>query len=373
MKLRDLKKLGDHIVQVPLLAPNGRLQDAFVTLNSTFVVQDGATDFTKPVGTGPFKLQSFTPGQTTVFTRNPDYWDDGKPYLDGQTMTDIADDNARLNALQSGQVDICTPLAFTLATSNQSNSAIKLLTAVGGPGQYIYMRVDTPPFNDVRVRQAMKLIADRPQLIATAFSGHGRVANDMPGPGLPDYDTSLPQRVQDIEQAKLLLKSAGRSDLRVTLQTAPVAEGIVEAATLYAQQAAKAGVTVNVKQDLPSSYFSPKLLYLKMPLAQDTWPTGSLSYIYETILRSTSGANETHWHNAESDKLLTQAEGAVNPAQRQALWNKVQALQYNEGGNIIWASRLSVDALAPHVQGVNTKGWLYGLGDRNVWDWWVSA
>jgi hypothetical protein len=48
-------------------------------------------------------------------------------------------------------------------------------------------------------------------------------------------------------------------------------------------------------------------------------------------------------------------------------------LQYNEGGNIIWASRLSVDALAPHVQGVNTKGWLYGLGDRNVWDWWVSA
>jgi peptide/nickel transport system substrate-binding protein len=372
VKLRDLKKKGQYIVEVPLLKPNGRLSDNFLFYNSAFILQDGFKDFSKPVGTGPFKVTSFTPGQNCVLEANRDYWDEGKPYLDGITVTDIADDQARLNALQSGQIDICSPLTFALAKANQSNPAMKVLVAQGGPGQYIYMRCDAAPFSDVRVRQAMKLIADRNQMVQVALSGFGKIGNDIPGLDLGDYDKSLPQREQDIDRAKSLLKAAGQSGMKVTLQTSPVAAGVVDAATVFSQEAAKAGVTVNVKQVLPASYFSPKLLYLKMPFAQDTWPAASLSSIYETILRSSSGANETHWKSPQADRLLTLAEGAVDPAKRQQLWSQVQEIQYNQGGNIIWASRLSADGLSPKVQGIE-PGWLYNDGDHRYWLAWLKS
>ncbi len=73
------------------------------------------------------------------------------------------------------------------------------------------MRVDTPPFNDVRVRQAFRLIVDRKQMVEQVLSGQGRVANDMYSPYDPAYDSSLPQRVQDLAQAKSLLKQAGHA------------------------------------------------------------------------------------------------------------------------------------------------------------------
>ena len=80
----------------------------------------------------------------------------------------------------------------------------------------------------------MKLIADRKALVESAISGYGTVGNDIFGEGLPFYDKSLPQRVQDIDKAKSLLKAAGQSNLTVQLYTSPIFPGFVEAATLFA-------------------------------------------------------------------------------------------------------------------------------------------
>lgn len=129
------------------------------------------------------------------------------------------------------------------------------------------MRVDRAPFTDVRVRQALRLATDRQALVDNVLEGFGRVGNDLPGPGAQFYlDTP---RDRDLDQARSLLKQAGQQDLRVTLQTSPVVPGVVEAATLFSQQAKEAGITVNVKREDPSQYFDPSTLYLKMAFAQD--------------------------------------------------------------------------------------------------------
>ena len=88
------------------------------------------------------------------------------------------------------------------------------------------MRVDRPPFNDVHVRQAFRLIVDRQALINGALGGFGTVGNDLFGKGLPYYAKSLPVREQDLEQAKSLLKKAGKSNLTVTLQTSDIVPGL---------------------------------------------------------------------------------------------------------------------------------------------------
>ena len=125
------------------------------------------------------------------------------------------------------------------------------------------MRVDQAPFNDVNVRQAMRLLVDRQQLINSALDGSGTVGADVFSPYDPNYDTSL-HRVQDIAQAKSLLKKAGQENLTVQLVTSAVATGTVAMATVLAQQAQAAGVTINLKTVDPTTFFGPNYLQLDL-------------------------------------------------------------------------------------------------------------
>ena len=181
--------------------------------------------------------ESFTPGQQSVFKKFPNYWQSGRPYVDQLTIIDFTDDTARVNALLGGQVDAIDNLPTGQIAQVQGNSQLKVLISHTGQWQPFTMRVDQAPFNDVRVRQAMRLIVDRPQMVEQVLSGQGRIANDMYAPFDPGYPTHLPQRHQDLEQAKSLLKAAGHAGLTVQLTTAPVFQGVVQAAQVFAQQA----------------------------------------------------------------------------------------------------------------------------------------
>ena len=112
----------------------------------------------------------------------------------------------------------------------------------------VHDAIDAKPFDDVKVRQAFRLIVDREQMVQQVLSGQGRVANDLYAPYDPAYAKDLPQRKQDLEQAKSLLQQAGQANMTVELVTAPVFQGIVEAAQVFAEQAKGAGVTVKVRK-----------------------------------------------------------------------------------------------------------------------------
>ena len=110
------------------------------------------------------------------------------------------------------------------------------------------MAVDLYPFQDVRMRQAMRLIANRPQLVEEAQEGYGQIGNDIAGKGLPGYDATIAQRVQDIDQAKFLIKQAGHEGMNLTLYSSTVATGMLESATVFATEASQANFTVTVKE-----------------------------------------------------------------------------------------------------------------------------
>lgn len=374
VKLKDLKKLDAHTVQVPLSRAIADLQGYFFYTNTTFVVQDGTKGFSKPIGTGPFKLDSFTPGQRSDLSANRDYWDSPKPYADKLVVISIDDANARLNALTSGAVDIAVGLSFAQANGNLHNPAYKVIIGQAGISNLIYMRVDVAPFTDVRVREAMKLIPNRPQLVASALSGIGAVGNDLESVGTKYYDKSIPQRVQDIEKAKSLLKSAGASDLHLTLHTSEVYPGVTEAATVFAQQAAAAGVTIQVKVEQPSQYFNPEFFYTKEAFAQDVWPGPSLLNNYSQQFITGSPLNETHFSDPAFDALFYKAQAETNEAKAQDLWNQVQRYQYDKGGAIVWGLTRSADAVSNQVRGYGApgSGWLYSSDDDRVWNWGLA-
>jgi peptide/nickel transport system substrate-binding protein len=364
INLRDVRKMDDLTLQIPLKSPNARLFDSFVQQN-TVIVQDGATDFTNPVGTGPFVFESFTPGERSVCTRNPSYWEEGKPYVDEWEDISIDDNAARLNALLAGEVDMISQIPFAQAKEQQDRGDIQVIVAESPALQVFIMAVDIAPFDDPRVRQAFRLIPDRQALIDGALFGFGTVGNDLAGKGLPFYAEDLTPREQDLEQAAALLRDAGHENLEVTLHTSDIVPGFVEAATLFAEQAQGAGVTVNVKREPANAYFDTSLLYTKLDFAQSFWTYSSIPLWYEQSLLSDAVWNETHWRKPETDRMIREAQGAPNEETATQIWHDIQQEQYDEGGYIVWAYQSLVDGAAQNVSGIqpssffNLGGWNY--------------
>jgi peptide/nickel transport system substrate-binding protein len=345
---------------------------AVLTDPACAIIPAGTTDFTHPIGTGAFMFKSFTVGQQRVLVRNPRYWDGDKPYVEELQFLSISDDTARLNALLSGQINVMVQVPYTQGKTLASNSAIKLLSAPSNTPYLFYMRVDQAPFNDGRVRQAMRYIINRPAMIADAINGFGTVANDLIGKGLTFYDDSLPQRSQDLEKAKSLLKSAGQSDMNVTMYTSAIAPGVSEAATLFAQQASGAGVKVNLQTVPADAYFNSSLKYLKYPFASSFWTLSSIPQWYGEALGKNAPYNETHYNDPAFSKLLEEANAAKSPDQARQLWSQVQEIQWNQGGYAVWANVDNLDATAANVQGIRAAR-AYSMGSpTGAADAWLS-
>jgi peptide/nickel transport system substrate-binding protein len=372
IQLDELNAVDDLTLEIPLKSPNARLPESF-TQQSNCVIQDGVTDFTNPVGTGPFKFQEFTVGERSLCVRNENYWEEGKPYVDEWEDISITDNAARLNALLAGEIDMMSQIEPTQAKAHLESGDIQVLRAPSPTAiQVFLMAVDIPPFDDPLVRQAFRLIPDRQALIDRALLGFGTVANDLPGNGLWNFAADLPPRDQDIEQATALLAQAGQENLEVTLHTSEIVPGFVEAATLFAEMAKDAGVTVNVKKEDPNAYFDTSKIYTKLDFGQSYWTYASLGIWYEQALLSDAIWNETHWRDPSFDERIRAAQAAATEEEAVQLWHDVQEIQYNEGGYIVWANLEILDAVGNHVQGVVPSAW-FNLGGWNYRDVWLQA
>lgn len=307
-------------------------------------------DPAKPVGAGPFKFVSFTPGQQSSFVRNPYYYLKGKPYIDKLIIRNFADDNARINALLSKQVDAITSVPASQLALIQNSGFAKVLESVTGAWHPFTMRVDKAPFDDVRVRQAFRLIVNRPEMIQQVLGGHGTLGNDLYSPLDPCYNDTLPQRKQDIAQAKALLAAAGKSNLTVDLYTSAGISGTaVQEAQVFAQQAKAAGVTVNLKVLDSNAYWGG---YLDYAFSQSFWYTRDFLPQTEAGSLPSSPYNESAWNDANFIKLVGQARAAGSLGARCQLIQQAQKVEYDNGGLIIWGFLNQLDAYNSKVQGL---------------------
>lgn len=286
----------------------------------------------KPVGTGPFKFDSFTPGQKASFLRNDNYWGEAA-HLDGIVLSNFASPTAVANALQSGQVDMGN-VAYELTNVLKRNKDVHLQSFLVYGYAPFRMRCDDGPTKDPKVRQALRLAADREAMIKGAYLGQGQVANDLYAKQDPDYDTSIPQRKYDPEQAKSLLKSAGAEGVTIELSATDITPGMVSAATVYARQAAAAGIKVTVNRlDVPA-FFGPK--YPEYDFATEYRSTANFLLSGALNDGPTSGANLTRFADPEFKKLYFQALGEFDNAKRKELVGEMQKIQYDRGGLLIW-------------------------------------
>jgi peptide/nickel transport system substrate-binding protein len=364
---KKIRKVDDLTLELPLTRPYG---DMPRLLSSRFlgIVQDGTDKIERVeqvIGTGPFKLDSFTPGERTVLVKNAEYHIDGQPYVDSVELISI-DKDGQMNALLGGQVHATDIVDTAVARQHENSNAVRLITLPLADIPNMTMRLDAKPFDDPRVREAFKLALDRQKLVDTIFLGQGKVGNDLHGPGYPSYNSELPQREYDPERAKSLLREAGHGDgLTVELVTAL----FVPAATAYVESAKAAGIDIRLKRVAEDDIYNTDLYYLKAPFSETSWGADSFEFIAPQGLLSNAPYNETAWKRPAFDEKLKTAIGTVDEEARNAMYFELQEELWNEGGYLIWGFGDALYGAANDVGGlISRPGFVYNdYTFRELW------
>lgn len=375
----SVKKLDSLTVQVPLHKAVAQFPTIFAYFDFP-VAQNGATPKSTakhPIGTGPFKYVSFTPGSQSVFDANPDYWESGKPYVDRLVVdSSFTDNNSIFNALLSGNINLFPTLPLVTARSQLSAKQVQILASEFAATSYMFlMRVDKGPFADNRVREAFKLLVNRQAMINAAWAGFGTPAYDLLAPGTDYYASDL-KRTQDVEKARSLFKAAGVLGDTFILPTSDASPGMVESATVLAQQAGAAGVKVVVKTTSAATYYTPAGGFLTRSFGQEVdQPVGSLTSAYLSEYTLTAPYPDTHWGKqpggGADEQLISQAIAATDPSTAKSLWRECQLQQFNQGGYLVWGNVPYVDAAANNVRGLKA-GAGFSYNNWRLQDGWLA-
>jgi peptide/nickel transport system substrate-binding protein len=330
----DISTPDPHTLVVKLTAPNSEFVTLLMNYNC-YVIPDGsaATIGKTGIGTGPFSLVAYTPAGQGIVKANPDYYG-GRPELDTIMFTAIADEQARINALLSGQVDLVSQTNLDYATIKEVHATSALTTAtVKNASIYVLPMLATQsPFTDVRVRQAFKLAYQPTDVLDLAAHGLGTVANN--NPVTPDDPNYLDYVIKpDPEKAKSLLSAAGFSDSQplYTSDYDPVLTPLAEA---YQSSVGSAGIKISIQSAPADSYYTT--VWIKKPFCVSYWYTGRpIDQLLNQIYRMGSGYDESLWSNPAFNGLLDSARRTVDPVKRKTLYQDAQKLMIEDDSTIV--------------------------------------
>lgn len=335
------------------------------------IIPEGFTDFANFVGTGPYKLVRFEPGVVLETQRNENYWKPDRAFVDKFDLVFINDDTAAANALMTGEVQAVSKLNAQIAKRLQAASDMNIVVSEGGSANSLDMNCQSRLFSDNNVRTAMKLAIDRQKMVEFIGSGFGAIGNDNPIPSNdPFFNSAIPQREYDPEQAKFYMKKAGLDSLDLTLQVSDAAyAGAVDSAALLQESAKPAGLNITIKKEPSDGYWSN--IWLKsdfMAAYFGTRPTPDM--MFSIFYKSDAPWNESHWKNETFDKLLAEGRLTDEFDKRKAIYDEMQQLAHDESGIAIFMMPSIIDAYAPEVQGAEPDGVRTMMGARvaeRVW------
>lgn len=320
---------------------------------SCFIIPEGSAETigATGIGTGPFKLERFDAEGTTVVVANDGYYD-GPPLLERIEIVGIADSPGRTAALLAGQIDF-EYVSQESAALVEQNADYVLSSLPAGDWLVMVMRVTDKPFDDPRVRTALKLVVDREAMVQTVLQGYGTVAGDHPvWPG-DQYFLEV-KRPQEIERAKALLAEAGYADgLDITLHTSDIDQAMLNMAVAYKEMAALAGVNVAIQQSSADGYWND--VWMQVPFCTSSWGERQADQVLNEVFRSGASWNEASWNNPGFDTLLDEARRELDFEPRKVIYQQAQQLLADDGGSIIPLFQNSLVAYKQGVTGLDQR------------------
>jgi peptide/nickel transport system substrate-binding protein len=358
----NIEAPDDTTVVFNLDAPNGNFPTLVSSANYNAIIIPADLD---PAdwgqtfeGTGPFKLQSFTPQQGATFVRNDAYWGD-KANPDTIEVKFYAEEAPMIVALQGDEVDFLEHFSVAGGAALLDNPDVQVIGISTATHRQLHMRTDKEPFTDNRVRQAIALAIDRNALVDGLWEGRAEIGNDSPfAPLYPSTDPSVPQREQDIDQAKQLLADAGAEGFTVQLDTWDGFE-IPDLAQLVKNAAAEIGVTINLKITDAGTYYGDgvfgKSTWLDSVMGITDYGHRPVPNVYLTAALAGDPKlgvwNSAHFKNDDYDELVRQYVAALDVDSQRTVAKQIQELLLEETPIIFPYFYNFLSAAKPTLQG----------------------
>lgn len=363
---------GPNHVVIELSGPNADLPYLFSDYYMR-IVPDGTTNFIDGNGTGPYILTSFNPGVRASGKRNPNYFKSDRAHFDEISLLVVADESARIAALQAGQIDAMDRVGFKILPMVQNASGIKALEVAGRQHLNFPMLCDQPPFDNLDLRLAMKYAIDREAILKLVLNGHGYVGNDQPiGRNYKFFNSELAQRVYDPDKAQFHLKKSGMAGATFQLHVSEAAfPGAVDMGSLYKASAGKAGVNFDLVRDPNDGYWAK--IWQKVPWFSSFW-AGRPTEDWMLTSTYSKGApyNESHWSNDRFNRLLVAARGERDQDKRRQMYWDMQGLISNEGSTVIPAFANYVTLISKKIAHAEVSPiWILD-GYKATERWWFA-
>jgi len=368
--IESIEQTGDLEVTFKLSEPNSFfLYD--LSDNHALILKEGTEDAdTNFNGTGPFKVENYSPEDRISLVANEDYFIDGQPKLDGVDIIFFNDDSAAVDALIGGQIDLAMRMSTALFQTLEETSGITTYSIPTNGFDLVRLRSDREPGNNPNVIQALKLATDREAILNVVQQGYGAIGNDTPiGPLYGEYfDPSISPPARDVETARALLAEAGYDEnnpLTMTLHT-PDTGGRPDLAAVLKEQWAEAGVEVEISVEPESVYYGDDG-WLEVDLGITGWGSRPYPQFYiDTMLITGAKWNESHFSDEEFDLLAAEAAKTLDDGRRVSLYRQMEQILVDRGPILVPYFFAQFGAISDRFTGLDLKAFAGRTDFREV-------
>lgn len=337
-------------VRLTLKAPKTWVADG---LSDPFaaVVKAGYEPGQDPIGTGPFKIAGMETQKSVVLEKFADYY--GTPAAsDKITVHFFSESQAGLNAIQNEQIDMLIDFDVALAEEIEGNEALKLYNSPTGMTYPIQMRNDVAPYNDPRLRKALRLVVDREMVVQNAYNGYATVASDLYARADGAFRADL-KRERNVDEAKALIEEAGLSGTTLQLVT----KDDPAMALVVAENAREIGLNIEVSQVDSATFYNDEYMQRSF-FGGDYWPPMSFLATSAMVDAPNASFGQIRWQDEEYFKLWEVANATLDADEKAKALADLQQILFDRGSWLIPAYPNELIIFNAAVE---------GMPDSDVW------
>ena len=369
--------VDDYTVTITMSKPDPTLPGVIAWARYTAIVPEGIFDqinvLSEGIGTGPYRLVEFVSNDRVVYTCNEDYWKPGVPCIRDVTLKVLPDEQSRVAALRSGEIDGAT-LSADVARTLENDETLQILEGLTSAPRVIqFNTTEDVPWRDVRVRQAINLAIDRQEIIDNVYGGRAQLTGAIP-PGYGDWP--LPEeRLQElytpnVEQAMALMQEAGlESGFDVTLEAIAAPRDYTQIAEIVREQLRPLNINVTV-EPLEIGTFAEHngagtFQWQSTGRGMRGDPSG-----YVVDFRTGTPNNLTWfgdgWSNEEIDRLYDEALATADVAERMADYQRIQEIIAEDVPNLYTVQPTKFQVATQRVEGMYVSYTDFNTGLRTA-------
>ncbi len=341
-EITGFKVVDDYTVQITLSQPDGSFLYAMAlpftsVMPKEWVDKVGKQIKRKPLGTGPFVIESWTPGQRIVTKKNPNYWDAGKPYLDEIDFDLTANPSTALLRLQRGEVDVmgdAIPAPDYVRITNDPVWSKYVNDSPEIAYFYVFMNVLEKPWDNIKVRQAVNYAVNTAKL-QKLMAGQIKPLNQIYPAGMPGHDPNKQYYTYDVAKAKQLLAEAGFPNGFKTTIVGHNVDPFPRVIQSLQSDLAAVGIQAEIKLMDKATYWDwmvQKDSHAQIGLTD--WyqdfpdPSDWIGPLYSNPVEG--GSNPSFWEDAEVNKLYAASNSELDPAKRVEMFKQMQDIIMRE-------------------------------------------